>query len=292
MSEVVLPIIRKVEPDNLDQLINFSNSVDKNKKNRRIIKDYPTVYIHNWKDNDKYEVYVGETNDIIKRTLQHYDKETDENAWQKNLLSDNASLYVIAHPKFNKSLTLDIENRLMHYLTGTDNVKKIHNARGNPQKSYYPVEEFDGIFKNIWKELNKLNPLLFLPQNQIMDSALFKASPLHKLKGKQILYKEIIMSKVEEILISNKKNQLLLVEGPAGTGKTVLMSSIFYDFCNRVYMEECDDFSLNRELDCAIVVNHNEQLKVYKGIVEKLSLSDCKTERVFKATSLLNQFVS
>lgn len=291
MSELVLPIVKKIEPDNYNSLSDFSNNVDKS-KNRKIIKDYPTVYIHNWKNKDKYEVYVGETNDIIRRTLQHYEKTSESNNWQHNLLQDDSSLYVIAHPKFNKSLTLDIENRLMHYLSGTDNVIKICNARGNPQNSYYPVEEFDGIFKNIWKELTKLNPTLFLPQSKIMDSALFKASPLHKLKGKQILYKEEIITAIEEILVSGKQNQLLLVEGSAGTGKTVLMSSIFYDLINRIYMEEYEDSRLKRDLDCAIVVNHNEQLKVYKGIIDKLSLNKDNNERVFKATTLLNQFIS
>ena len=291
MSELVLPIVKKIEPDNNDKLDEFSKSTDKS-KNKKIIKDYPTVYIHNWKNKDKYEVYVGETNDIMRRTLQHFDRKNDCNSWQHNLLKDDASLYVIAHPRFNKSLTLDIENKLMHYLSGTDNVSKICNARGNPQNEYYPIEEFDSIFKNIWKELNKLNSTLFLPQNKIMDSALFKASPLHKLKGKQIIYKEQIISTIENSLISGKQNQLLLVEGSAGTGKTVLMSSIFYDLINRVYMETYEDSKLKRDLDCAIVVNHNEQLKVYKGIIDKLSLNKSNDERVFKATSLLNQFVT
>ncbi|MBO5529836.1 MAG: DUF2075 domain-containing protein [Bacilli bacterium] len=292
MSELVLPIVKRIEPDNLDKLMEFSKEVDKSSKNKKIIKDYPTVYIHNWKNKDKYEVYVGETNNIIRRTLEHYEKKTYRGKWQNNLLKDDASLYVIAHPKFNKSLTLDIENKLMHYLSGTDNVKKICNGRGNPQNEYYPVEEFDSIFKSIWKELNKLNPTLFLPQNKVMDSALFKASPLHKLKGKQLRYKEEILLKIEEILLSKQQNQLLLIEGSAGTGKTVLMSSIYYDLCNRFLMEEEEDSSVSRDLDCAIVVNHNEQLKVYNGIIEKLSLSNNNEKKVFKATTLLNQFIS
>lgn len=292
MSSSSLPIVKKIEPDNLNALLEFSREIDKSKKTKKIIKDYPTVYIHNWKNHGKYEVYIGETNNIIRRTQEHYDNELDTRRWQNNLLRDDASLYVIGHPKFNKSLTLDIENKLMHYLSGTDNVKKICNGRGNPQNEYFPVEEFDGIFKNIWRELNKLNPSLFLPQCKIMDSALFKASPLHKLKGKQLKYKEEIILKIQEILLSKQQNQLLLVEGSAGTGKTVLMSSLYYDLCSRIYMEEDEDSSIKRDLDCAIVVNHNEQIKVYNGIIEKLSLADTKDQKVFKATTLLNQFVS
>ena len=34
--------------------------------------EFPTVYIHNWKNTKNYEVYVGETNDILRRTREHY----------------------------------------------------------------------------------------------------------------------------------------------------------------------------------------------------------------------------
>ncbi len=291
MSEAILPIVKIIKPDNSNELEKFSKLIDKSKKGKKIIKDYPTVYIHSWKNKNKYEVYVGETNDIIKRTNQHYENGKDRSNWQHNLLNNDSILYVIGHPMFNKSLTLDVENKLMHYLTGIDDVKKIHNARGNPQNSYYPSEKFNDIFRSIWKELNRNNPLLFWPQDKVMDSALFKASPLHKLKGKQIKYKEEIISNIEEVLLSKQQNQLLLVEGSAGTGKTVLMSSIFYDLNNRIYMEEYEDSSLKRDLDCAIVVNHDEQLKVYKGIIDKLSLSKDNEKRVFKPVELLNQYV-
>ena len=292
MSELVVPIVRRIEPDNIKELNKFSNEIDNSKKKRKLIKDYPTVYIHNWKNKDKYEVYVGESNDFFKRTQQHYELINDSSKWQHNLAKEDTSLYVIGHPKFNKSLTLDIENKLMHYLTGVDNVKKICNARGNPQNDYYPREEFEDIFRSIWKELNKLNPSLFWPQNKVLDSALFKASPLHKLKGKQILFKEEIISKIEEVLVTHQPNQLILVEGSAGTGKTVLMSSIFYDLCNRFYLEGYEESTIKRDLDCAIVVNHDEQLKVYKGIADKLSLSNNGAERIFKPVTLMNQFVS
>ena len=39
-----------------------------------IILEYPTVYIHNWNNKEDYEVYIGESNNIIQRTKQHYDK--------------------------------------------------------------------------------------------------------------------------------------------------------------------------------------------------------------------------
>lgn len=56
-------------------------------------------------------------------------------------MEKNASLFIIGHEHFNKSLTLDIENRLMHYMMSAERVKHVHNLRDNPQASYYPMEE-------------------------------------------------------------------------------------------------------------------------------------------------------
>ena len=53
----------------------------------------------------------------------------------------DASLFIIGHEHFNKSMTLDIENRLMHYMMSVERVKHVHNLRDNPQTSYYPMEE-------------------------------------------------------------------------------------------------------------------------------------------------------
>lgn len=54
--------------------------------------------------------------------------------WQYRMMKTDASLYIIGHEHFNKSMTLDVENRLMHYLMSVDKVHQVHNGRGNPQK--------------------------------------------------------------------------------------------------------------------------------------------------------------
>lgn len=70
-------------------------------------------------------------------------------------------MYVIGHELFNKSLTLDIENRLMQYLLSVDNISRVHNSRTNQQNEYYTSEKLDEIFSDIWKSLNKENNVLF-----------------------------------------------------------------------------------------------------------------------------------
>lgn len=283
--------IVKLISDNEKGLKLLKDYLELNDEESELIKEYPTVYIHNWIKDGKYEVYVGETNNFFSRTNQHINEGCKKNVWQKNILNKDASLYVIAHPKFNKSLTLDVENKLIHYLSSSNNISKVHNARGNPQNKYYLCEEFNTIFTNIWNSLIKYNKTLFLSENEIQDSAIYKASPLHKLNEEQTIAKEKIIDKISECLIKDKKNQLVFVEGISGTGKTVLMSSIFYDIKNKtehVYTQKGEN--LLRDLECALVVNHSEQLIVYEEIVKKLDIAKKGENLVYNPTTLINLF--
>lgn len=225
------PIIKKIE-DTRNALDFFEKEILllEDKKTQKIIKNFPTVYIHNWKNFGKFEVYIGESNNIFRRTREHFDMaENNTEGWQRKLLNKKASLFIIGHEHFNKSLTLDIENRLMNYMLSVDSVKSVHNSRANPQFDYYPVEELDEIFNKIWMQLHKENEKLFPTESFVQNSAIYKASPLHKLTEDQKKAKEIIIQKVDEALSSEKTEQLIFIDGEAGTGKTVLNSSTFYE---------------------------------------------------------------
>ena len=288
--EVSNPIIKQIFPDIKSELDGFKESLDYDTKESILIKNYPTVYIHNWEKSDKFEVYVGESNDFFQRTQQHYEEIDNANSWQKNLKKGDASLYVIAHPEFNKSFTLDIENKLIHYLSSSNSVLKVHNARGNPQNKYYPCEDFDAIFSKIWKGLRRYNKALFLSESEIKDSAIYKASPLHKLNFEQRLAKEKIIEKIVECIVKEKQHQLILVRGDAGTGKTVLMSSLFYDLLGKSSVEVSEEDVEKEKIDCAIIVNHLEQLTVYDEITKKLDLCSENDNIVFKPTQFINLF--
>ena len=279
---VAEPIVEKVQ-DNISALKVFEKEIleSNNEKFKDTILNFPIVYIHNWKSKNDYEVYVGESNNIFQRTRQHYSKMPDENEWQHNLSDGNANLYVIGHEHFNKSMTLDIENRLIHYLMSAENIKKVHNGRNNPQNRYYPIEELDDIFAKIWKKLRKDNNEVFPLETAIKDSAIFKASPLHKLTEEQQKAKEMIIEKVVKALRNDERGQLIFVEGEAGTGKTVLNSSTFYELY-------CQAEESNKELKCQLLVNHDEQIIVYEQIAEKLGLTEKYGKVVSKPTTFIN----
>ena len=284
MGTGIKPIVKKIN-DNAQGLKIFQESLmrEASEKEQDILLQFPTVYIHNWKNTDDYEVYIGESNNIIQRTKQHYDAGMDERKWQHQLLLQDASLYVIGHEHFNKSMTLDFENRLMLYMMSVDRVRKIYNLRGNPQSRYYPDSEMDDIFRMVWKKLRRDNKELFPSESAIKDSAVFKASPLHKLTEEQEEIKKNIIQRVFEALKTGKRGQLIFIEGEAGTGKTVLNSSTFYELFASAEERELEP------LKCCMMVNHDEQITVYEQIAQKLGLVERYGEVVYKPTSFINR---
>lgn len=282
MTNIAKPIIKQIK-DNREALDYFENIVlpAEDEKTQEIIANFPTVYIHNWQDSGDFEVYVGESNDIFKRTRQHYDAAVDKSKWQRKLMEKDARLFIIGHEHFNKSLTMDIENRLMHYMMSVERVKHVHNLRNNPQTSYYPVEELDEIFGRIWRGLRKENKELFPTESAIKDSAIYKASPLHKLTKEQKDARELILQKVSKALENGEIGQLIFIDGEAGTGKTVLNSSTFYELYCQAGEEE-------KTLKCYLLVNHDEQITVYEQIAEKLGLTVKYGKVVSKPTTFIN----
>jgi len=284
------PIIEKIETTK--KSVELFEKTLENQLNKKsdLIRNYPTVYLYTWKKNNKYQLYVGESKNFFKRTEQHFSLSKKSGTWQNALKNTKGDLYIIAHPDFNKSLTLDIENKLIHYLSGVKSVEKIHNAKGNPQNKYFPVEEFEEIFSKTWKQLKNCNKDLFLDTHEIKESVIYKASPLHKLNNEQLKAQEVILDKIVECLLKGDSNQLIFVKGRSGTGKSVLMSSIFYQLVNQQEFTVSESDINIKEIECAILVNHQEQLTVYKDIVKKLDLEKRNKNIVFNPTEFINLF--
>lgn len=285
LKDNISPIIEKVSYNS------FSEKAIKDKnlseKDEQLLLDYPTVYIiddeisGNKKHN--YSVYVGETSDINRRTQQHKSDTTRED-FKRLRKSETSEMYVIGHRYFNKSLTLDIENKLLQYLLSSESVKNVSNRRGNPQNDYYTSDMMDSIFSKVWRKLHSLNSVLFPIESVIHDSALFKASPFHKLTKEQNNAKNEIILRILSILSQNMEGELILVEGEAGSGKTVLMSSLLYELFNS------DELPINKDkVSVHLLVNHEQQLTVYQQLAKKLGLNNKNgVDVVMKPTSFIN----
>lgn len=290
--------IREVDysQESLTQLrSDLEKSPDRSKSEAEIrhLFRFPTVYIvHNDTQQScgesSYNVYVGETSNIEGRTLQHLNADSKARAdWEAFARAKNPKMFVIGHDHFNKSLTLDIENRLMSYLVGVDCVKQLNNRRTNQQLEYYTQDEFDEIFSKIWRGLRKKNKRLFPAESIIRDSALFKASPFHKLTQQQLNAKSAILGSITEALQNQMNGQLILVSGDAGAGKTVLLSSLFFELFQA--SESPDDPMSFQDLDAYLLVNHVEQLTVYETIARRLGVLKKDKDRVSRPTRFINQ---
>ncbi|WP_125980844.1 DUF2075 domain-containing protein [Loigolactobacillus iwatensis] len=285
------PIIKEVTYSE-----NFTNELDDaigdKKIDKKLLIDYPTVYIIRDKDRqEQYTVYVGETTNINRRTNQHlYEDPAKRLDWDDLSNAKNARLFVIGHDHFNKSLTLDIENQLMMYLLSVDNIKQLNNRRTNAQNLYYTSDEMQPIFSKIWRGLHKFDQKLFPLESIIRDSALFKASPFHKLTEEQVIAKRNIAGKIEHALKQSQAGQLIFVEGEAGSGKTVLLSNLFYEL-NSSLLDQQDNKEATEHVNprSYLLVNHEQQLTVYKQIAKKLGLIRLAKDIVSKPTHFINE---
>ena len=271
---------------------------DKAEETRRYIFGFPTVYVVSSKGprshrrDDEYVVYVGETNDITARTRQHMKEDPssreDWRALSEMAEHDHSSVvqYVIGHPHFNKSMTLDVENRMMQYLLSVDAVASLNNRRTNPQGDYYPRNELDSIFSKVWKELHHRDPNLFPAEALIRDSAIFPASPFHCLSD---------VAEARSMANDDSEfGKLILVQGAAGTGKTVLISHLFYQLTG-----DFEDYELDEDTERGVLalsrpkafllINHEEQKQVYNEIACKLNLQNKFDQVVLKPTTFINQ---
>ncbi len=252
--------------------------------------DYPTVYVvHKGAGQGRFEVYVGETSDIRSRTVQHLRADIlVREDWKGLADAPDAQIYVIGHEHFTKSMTLDVENRLMHWLEGSDAVARLHNRKYNPQNDYFRRDLLDAAFRDTWNQLRRHDKHLFPTEKIVRESALFKASPFHKLTQQQLAAKARIHDAIVDARVSNATGQLILVEGSAGTGKTVLLSSLFYDLFMEDVARDVVPGLDQDDLEAWLLVNHDQQLTVYEQIALKLGLAQRAGDRVSKPTRFIN----
>ena len=260
------------------EITNDDKTIVINADNDPLIYSYPVVYMHIWVDNGRLHTYTGESNSVNTRTQQHK-KETDitaflselsnnktadtglekwHNRWQK---AQNKIMLVFGHKEMNKSITLDIENLLIYYTTF---LGLSENGRGNIQRSYNNRDNMYQIFQSIVKFLNeKVTPELpnllgttvknaFKSLDEVKNDSVFCASSLVALSDEQKKAKDEIKEKIIEKLnkTQNDTKEVLIVSGSAGTGKTVLISSLLFDL-------------IEEKKSAHLIVNHDELFVSY-----------------------------
>lgn len=186
----------------------IKSSVDKG-------QNWPVVYILN---GDK-EAYVGETNNAYKRMGQHLEN-------QKRSVMTH--ILLLLNDSFNKSATLDIENKLIQFMHADGKFElQNENAGQSVQHNYYQRGLYEQCFQDIWNELKRkklANKTLY----EINNSEIFKYSPYKELTEDQFSCVERLLAVTGKSLEQNLSYKMV-IQGGAGTGKTVL--AIYFIKC-------------------------------------------------------------
>lgn len=190
----------------------FNSAMFDDFKNIHYANDlWPIVYILS--DGSIMEAYVGETTDTYARMANHL---------KNNAKNKLTAVHVITSEKFNKSATLDIESNLIKYISGDGQFKLLNANVGLANHNYYQKKEiYWDVFKSIWNKL-RAEGISRHSIEHIDNSDLFKYSPYKTLSSDQQYGLMVIL---KGLLNKNFKNTI--VEGGAGTGKTVLAVFLF-----------------------------------------------------------------
>jgi uncharacterized protein len=184
-------------------------------------ENWPVVYIIQNKD----EAYVGETTSAFVRFNTHL-----KDARRVNF----KKIHVFTDSDFNKSVALDIESFLIKYMSA-DGKFKLQNGNGGMQShNFYHKDQYRKKFDLIWSELRRLNLAKGEIRN-IENSDIFKYSPYKSLTPDQYFVAKSILDDVIEN-IHSENSSISIVDGGAGTGKTVLgiyLMKLLADLKNR-----------------------------------------------------------
>lgn len=236
---------------------------------------WPVVYII--EDKGGGFAYIGETTNIFNRVTQHW-----SNPKRKKL----KSIHILHNKVFNKSVILDLEAFLIRYIAG-DGIYKLQNGNGGQYAhNYYQQKVYQKEFRSIWKVL-KENKLVVHEIRDIENSDLFKYSPYKTLNEDQYNIISQIIKDLKYDIKHNVQSRISLIEGGAGTGKSILgifLLKLLVDAQNQLKID-IEEESLDNNLNY-IAGSFNSNLKL--GYVVPMQNFRKTLKRVFKGVNGLS----
>lgn len=258
-------------------------SFDQNSISNLAVKDHleenwPVVYqIYN-----NSEIYIGETTNLKNRISQHMAND------EKSSLR-NGSIKVVFDETFNKSAALDLESYLIQYFSGDGKFKVLNRNDGMCDRDYYNRINYRKTFEEIWERLRNLK-IADKTISEINNSELFKFSPYKNLNFEQLNVVTEVMQNLDEAINEDKKS-LSIIDGDAGTGKTIIITYLtklladLQSFDNK--NDDIDDesnFSIFFEFE---YINQNFKNKNIALVVPQQSLRG-RISKIFKKIDLGN----
>jgi len=209
---------------------NFNKkSLQKINENPWVKNQWPLVYFI--QNEGKRVAYVGESTNFSNRIKNHLANPKKSNAFNK--------ISIIGSDKFNKSATLDIESKLIQYISSEGTYELQNGNHGLINHNYYQQDLYKNLFIDIWGKLIE-NNIVSKSLEEIENSELFKYSPYKSLNEDQ--YNSVL-----EIIkaLTEKKSSKIFIKGSAGTGKTILATYLIKLLGSDVSDTNMDDFSDN-----------------------------------------------
>ncbi len=201
--------------------IDFDDESIKNElQNSKYGQNWPVLYLI----NGKKQVYVGETLHLLNRLLDHRKNHSKQNLSKVTYITDES---------FNKSVTLDFENRLISYMSALNRygTKLLNNNSGQSHEhDYFDRANYAKLFPKLWGELTNLG-LVNKSLKEIDNYNEFKYSPFKTLKEEQFTIVNEIISTINSL--KNNEKFTFFIEGGAGTGKSLIavkLSKIFSQY--------------------------------------------------------------
>ncbi len=287
-------LIGTLEPKRLVAIREFEFKESGHKKLVEFTKgrDWPVVYII----TNKKEAYIGETCSILTRMKNHMDNEARKSLKIIHVVFDNYA---------NKSAALDLEQSLIR-LCHADRKYQLQNLNSgqSAHHNYYQREIYMTILPQLWKELKKLK-LVNHEYKDLCNSQIFKYSPFTALTPEQEVIANRVLTDIGASLDSGEGGTFI-IEGSAGTGKTVLATNLMLSLVNagrkdvdlaRNITGFTDEQLIIHELDAAVskikkkrtADGNDGKLKV--GLVVPMTSLRKTLKKVFKETNGLRAYM-
>lgn len=242
------------------------------------MNNYPIVYVLYNQAHKKARpnAYIGQTVHALRRMKQHL-----EDKRRKDL----TDAVIIGHEHFNQSATYNIETNLINYFIADEqftlqNVSQTMQAQMHNyyQKEYYNEE----LFNRLWEELREKG-LVKHSTDVLKNKDIYKLSPFKELSQEQLELKQTILDYCRTH-IQTEDHQVFVIHGEAGTGKSVVLSSLF----NTIQELTKDPSSSLYKTDNYLLVNHGEMIKTYQSIAN--GLGHLAKNRFAKPTTFVNKY--
>lgn len=180
--------------------------------------DYHCVYIL---ENGRH-AYVGETLKARKRAAQHVNKYKRYGFQRMHIITS----------KLMEATPAEHYERLLIKLMKTDRLFEVINRNEGNETHYMRCNLFELHFDKLWIQLSNLGLTKRKDFKFILNSGTFKYSPYTDLTLSQ---KDVLNHIVHTLLTNetqgydqNYKNRPIWINGSAGTGKTLIATSLFH----------------------------------------------------------------